>query len=258
MNTPSTEPFESCNHPVWVAVADGPASLPAILEALKAAEPAWAVSSLVEAAVRAALGAVGYPMDRPRAFELGDAEPDGVTEVLDPARRRWARGHDGLWFMPETASPHLPWVELLDRTGELVEVLAGPVTPTRAEVIERAAEVFCDSSENGARWVDLGEPLRAMYRRRQAVVADAGLLADPALFAEIARLRAEVGGLRAERDQARAELERVSDPRAWVAVWRPYDGPAEQWQHGESACLFGQDGVMEMRRPVRPAGASKP
>jgi hypothetical protein len=104
-------------------VADGPASLPAILKALKAEDPSWAVSSLVEAAVRAALGAVGYPMDQPRAFEIGDAEPDDVTEVYDPARRRWARGHEGLWFMPETVSPHLPWVELLDRTGELVEVL---------------------------------------------------------------------------------------------------------------------------------------
>ncbi|WP_372673002.1 hypothetical protein [Amycolatopsis kentuckyensis] len=198
---PSAEPFDSCEHPVWVAVGDGPASLPAVIEATKAGDPVEAVCRLVEASVRAALKAVGYRMDRPRAFEIGDAEPDGVTEVRDPARRRWARGHDGLWFMPEQVSPHLPWVEMLDRTGDVVEVLPGPAVPTRAEVIERAAEVFCDSSADGARWADLGEPARALYRRRQAAVADAGLLADPALFAEIARLRAQIGAAVAVLDE---------------------------------------------------------
>jgi hypothetical protein len=253
LSVPDAEPFDSCQHPVWVAVGEV-ADLPAVVAAVGGKEPDWAVSGLIEASVRAALGAVGYRMDRPRAFELGDAEPDDVAEVYDPARRRWARGHDGLWFMPETTSPHLPWVELLDRTGELVEALPTPASPTRAEVIERAAEVFCDSAANGVRWADLGEPLRAMYRRRQAAVADAGLLADPAMFAEIARLRVERDAARGEAERLRGDAERASDPRSWVAVWRPYDGPAEQWQHNEAACLFGQDGVMEFRRPVRPAG----
>lgn len=54
-----------------------------------------------------------------------------------------------------------------------------PAPVVRSDRIERAAQVFCDSSRNGQRWVDLSEPFRDLYRRRVRALADAGLLADP-------------------------------------------------------------------------------
>ncbi|WP_290055642.1 hypothetical protein, partial [Amycolatopsis solani] len=262
--------FDSGQHPGGGAGGDV-ADLPSVHRATTGADPDYDVTTLLDHAVRAALAAVGYAMDAPRTFEIGDDEPEDVAEVCDPAGRHWTRGENRLWFMPGVPSPALPWVELLARIGELAEVPAAPAGPTRAEVIERAAEVFCDSSTDGVPWADLAEPVRALYRRRQSVVADAGLLADPAVFAEIGRLRAERARLTAQLDDARqavrvaeraaedaqAEAERLRDPRSWSAVWRPYGGPAEQWTHGQLGCVAGDDGVMELRLlPARRASAA--
>ncbi|HET6291000.1 MAG TPA: hypothetical protein VFG15_30185 [Amycolatopsis sp.] len=188
------EPIDSSRHPVWAAVGDA-ADFPSIVTAVRSSQPEYEVSSVIERAVLAALDAIGYPLTRPQVFELGDAEPEDVTEVRDPAGRRWIRDPRREWYMPGRSGPVLPWPELLGRSGELVEVLPAPATPTRAEVIERAAETFCDSSQRVIPWADLAEPVRDLYRERMAALADAGLLADPAWLVEIARLRAEVARL---------------------------------------------------------------
>ncbi len=122
--TSTAEPFTSPRHPVWAAVGDGPATLHAVVDATRAADPVYAVTRLIDASVRAALVAVGYLTEKARVFEIGDAEPDDVTEVRDVAWRAWVRNEtDRLWYRPGVIGPALPWAELLDRTGELVEVV---------------------------------------------------------------------------------------------------------------------------------------
>lgn len=47
------------------------------------------------------------------------------------------------------------------------------------KLIDRAAEVFCDSSAQGMRWNQLGEAFKDIYRVRIRKLADAGFLTGP-------------------------------------------------------------------------------
>lgn len=59
------------------------------------------------------------------------------------------------------------------------------------ELIDRVAQVFCDSANtNAMKWADLGEPFRDIYRNRACALADAGLLAMPEAVVDVERLRA--------------------------------------------------------------------
>lgn len=55
--------------------------------------------------------------------------------------------------------------------------VAEPATPC-GDVIERAAQLFCDSSPEGRIWAEHGEPFRNIYRRQLKVLHDVGHLGD--------------------------------------------------------------------------------